>query len=1216
MSNLTPDQSHAISATGDVLVMAGAGTGKTRTLVERCLAATTGSDPITSLDRVLMVTFTDAAAAEMRRRIRTRLESMVAAQPEDHGLAEQLALVDTARISTLHSFCLRLVRDHFHDLEIDPGLTVLGEEQAVLLAGETLDRLMARCYRGDWGRASLLQQLVLEHGRGWDRPVRDLILRLDRYTQTLRDPCRWFTCQLALLEQPTPAHWESWLRDGFLEWRNQWMPVLNGQPTENTVARRCADLLQALNDIPERPTIAAVLESIAAADTGLWPKRAKTRLRKPLEKFFEEALFLQSIAQETDAGVVDPLIEDWQWVRDKMRGLLELTRQFGIEYGAAKRELGAVDFHDLEQFALDLLWDRANDTPTIIAEQWRERLDCVFVDEYQDINEAQDTILRAVSRDQPASNRFLVGDVKQSIYRFRLANPRIFQGYAKAWNAGAPHRQVLRLTDNFRSHEGILDFVNRCFTSLMRDDLGGVSCDVTQQLQFGSPSTRAPLRINPNSTPPVEFHLLLQHNTAEEHAEATDPESPDDMTGAEIEALRVGLRLRRLKTDRFQVWDSHSDSLRDVQWRDMAILLRSPSGKAEVYAKVFERLDLPLSVARAGFFDSIEIADLLSLLQVMDNPLQDLPLLAVLRSPIVGLTPDELAVIRVANRSGYFWTALRRYHRTSRVNGTTTARQPGAPVEPGQGAWPKVDRFLKTIQQWRRRARQEPLSACLELILDETGYEAWLAQASRGTQRLANVRRLLVLTRQFDQFQRQGLFRFLRFVQAQRDAGLDAEPASAAGGESIRLLSIHQSKGLEFPVVVVADLGKPWNLRDLSGPIILDERFGLCPQVQPPHTNQGYPSLPYWLARRRQRRETLGEELRLFYVAATRACDLLVLVGTARHKTVTDLWIAGEPGSVPVSRLLSARSCLDWLGAWLPSATGWNDWTMSGQCAWLQWTVHSIDSVTAIPDNQNASAQTAPLPETSATPTPLAPNSIERLSWCYPHQSATRQPAKSSVSALRASALDPDDDPWPLLPAAMEPSETLSGADRGTACHRFLQLVRLDTAHCPDALHAEADRLCRKGILSEAEVAVLDMDRIAAFWGSTIGGRIRAQTNGVRRELPFTARFDLEELDALGVSIRTGPDGGVEQPGEWMVVQGVVDLAVVLPDQVWILDYKTDRVDAAGLEHKTAVYRPQLSLYAHALSRIYGRPVTQRWLHFLTPGLTVTVSSPEPHGMT
>ena len=421
-------------------------------------------------------------------------------------LTEQLALLESARISTLHGFCLRLVRDHFHRLGIDPEVTVLSEEQSALVARETLDGVMRRQYRGEGAEAEVLQQLVLDHGRGWDEPVRQLILRLHRYSRTLRDPAKWFEQERALLDRGGGEQWQEWLLSGFEQWRSEWLEALGAE--SSPPAQACRTILEEIPVPVRREAVASALTAILEADRDeCWPKGQKTRLRKPLLPFFAEAAFLESLAGVTDG--TDPLLQDWGWVRGPTLAVLDLARQFGEDYGAAKRALGAVDFSDLEQYALELLWDRASGQPTAVARQLRRQLDLVFVDEYQDINEAQDAILRAVSREGAEANRFLVGDVKQSIYRFRLANPRIFQEYMVAWGRTGENGQALHLADNFRSHERILQFVNRLFGELMRKESGGVEYDEPQHLRFGAPEDRTALRAGQEDSPRVELHLVL-----------------------------------------------------------------------------------------------------------------------------------------------------------------------------------------------------------------------------------------------------------------------------------------------------------------------------------------------------------------------------------------------------------------------------------------------------------------------------------------------------------------------------------------------------------------------------------------------------------------------------------------------------------------------------------------------------------------------------------
>jgi len=931
------------------------------------------------------------------------------------------------------------------------------------------------------------------------------------------------------------------------------------------------------------------LAHIVSAD-GNWPARRKTVLRKPLAGLFDDASFLVSLATVRNGN--DPLAEDWSWVRGPMAALLRLTQGFAGRFAARKRDDGVLDFHDLEQCALKLLWDFAADRPTAIASRWRQKIRFVSVDEYQDINAAQDRIIQALSRDGAEANRFLVGDVKQSIYRFRLADPEIFRNYARTWRGQTG--QTIPLAENFRSREGLLAFVNSVFEPLLREEVGGVAYDAEARLQFGTPQKRAALGLAQDPSPRAE--LLLRLKSGRDDMGASDATGDDDLANlldTEKEARLLARRLKQLEAGKHEIWDAEKKEFRPAIWQDMAVLLRAPSGKAEVYAKEFQRAGVPLVVARGGFYDSSEILDLLSLLQILDNPLQDVPVIAVLRSPLVGLSLDELARVRLAS-GGHFWTALNRWRRVTRdldqVTGSETV------VE----TFLKADRFLNRFSRWRRLARQGSLSQCLESVLAETLYADWLAASPRGAQRHANVERLLGLVQKFDQFQRQGLFRFLKFIEAQRDAGTEPDVAAAAEENAVRLMSIHQSKGQEFPVVAVADLAKPFNTQDLRGEIIFDGTYGLCPRIQPPHTGRRYPSLPYWLARSHQRREQWGEELRLLYVALTRARDTLILTGTIAENN----WETLRAGAAAITPqvIVAANSYADWIGLWLArQMDDVNAAGIEGELPDLRWRVVAASEV--VDEPVVAPAETKPPPLGKQAKAELQ----EMLAWEYRFAAATREAAKASVTTLRRQAAEQlDDEAMPLFgpqfPTKPPPrrltsstrNSKLSAADAGIAHHKFLQLFDLETAPTAAALRAEAERLKRANTLSAPECAALNLANIAAFWNSEPGQKIRAQASHLRRELAFTARLSPAELETV-----TGVKAVPGLADEFVVVQGVADLVVLLPKEIWLVDFKTDELRREELSARTKEYSTQLKLYALALEKIYSRPVSHRWLHFL-----------------
>ena len=1165
--SLTAAQQTAVAARGNVLVMAGAGTGKTSTLVARCIDCLSGSEPA-ALDELLVVTFTEAAAAEARERIRTALDAKLVETTDEHW-ARQLALFDAAHIGTLHGFCFKLIRQHFYQLGLDPQVTVLDEGQARLLAEETLTELLEEHYAGRAPEAAAVQELIENYASGRDEAIRRLVLRLHHYGQTRPDPQEWLARQIGMFQNPEPAQWRDWLCAGIAEWRNLWLAELGSLRGSNAKAAECADILQSLPAGFDRDRAAQCVGKILAAENGLWPKGKKTALQKPLAAFFKDAEFLATLAS---TPATEPLTEDWNWCRPPMLALLRLTEQFTGRFTERKRGDGVVDFHDLEQLALQLLWDTNPRRPSAIAQHWREKLRFVFVDEYQDINAAQDQIITALSRENAEANRFLVGDVKQSIYRFRLAEPGIFRSYARDWNGELG--TTIPLAENFRSRVAVLEFANAVFTPLMREVIGGVSYDANARL---IPGLKADARPAAAAEPDVEMRFRLTERNA---PRAEGDEALDDLRDAEREARHIALRLRELKNSGWPIFDRETKQDRSITWSDMAVLLRAPAGKAEGYAKQFERVGVPLLVERGGFFETLEIADLLNLLRLLDNPQQDVPLLAVLRSPLVGLSLDELATIRPAAK-GHFWTALVRW---AEVHGS------GSEV---QSLKSKAIGFLERFARWRKLARHAALSKCLDTILAETHYAEWLRSQERGLQRHANVQRLLGLAEQYDQFQRQGLFRFLRFVEAQHDAGAEPEVAAAGAADAVRLMSIHQSKGLEFPVVVVADLGKPFNFQDLRAEIILDEVFGLCPQVRPPGRAVRYPSAAQWLARQRQQRELLGEELRLLYVALTRAREKLILTGSISRKKWDAL--AGGAQITPLT-LLSARGTADWLGLWL---------ALHGEAAKEHFTFRKLDDRALVAEPERTDVTRANnLP-------PLDDETFARLravlTWEYPFVDATQRAAKTSVTALRRAAAAELEAEEIFVPrfrraARQDSNRKLSAADIGNAHHKFLQHVTLTQAGDADGLRAEAERLQNGRVLTTDETAALDFAALESFWQSSVGKRIRMQAANVKRELPFTARFVPAELDEI--------IGRSNQPGDgddFVIVQGVADLVVLLPEEIWLLDFKTDDVTKSEAEAKQVFYAPQLRLYAMALARIYGKRVTESWLHFLACGETVSV---------
>jgi ATP-dependent helicase/nuclease subunit A len=1201
--DFTPDQLKAIEAPSNVLVMAGAGTGKTRTLVEHCVRQLMEKD--VSIDQVLMLTFTEAAASEMRDRIARRLQEKLTEEPFNEKLQAQIALVGAAQISTLHSYCYKLVREYFDQLDLDPGITVLTQDQATGLRIESFDELRDKFYSTESEIATAVRRFVESHAPFGEKKLRSIVESIHTFTQARPDPQKWIRDQTALHQTAAPANWRIWWEEGIRDWATLWRDCLWCEPEFNTNAHHCAELLAGLrNDANPGKVLQEIIER---KGDGFWPEKKKGVCEKPMKKFFAEAAFFASLLETTEK---DPLIEDWSWSRETALTLLTAAAEFTRIYDSRKGAIAAVDFHDLEQLVLKLLSSPSGSVSesacTIAA-----GLKWIYVDEYQDINPAQDRILRALH--QPNVNLFMVGDVKQSIYRFRQAAPEIFQNYAKEWQRDPKRGAVVFLSANFRSTPEILDFNNRFFTQVMHDRLGGVVFDERAKLATGLPLPDA-------DTPPareskVELLLLqkIKEDSRENGSAPETEEGVETLDRNEQEAVIVAARLRKLYESGFEVM-GESGQHRPFQWSDTVILLRAPRSKVESYAKVFENAGIPLQAKRLGFFASIEVLDLTNILTLLDNPLQDVPLLAALRSPMVGISVSDLAEIRIAAaREDLFWHAIQKFHR-----GKLDSE-----------LWRGVDRFLERYHRWRELSRHASLRERLQTIITETHYVEWLSIQPRGRQRIGNVEQLLAIAGEFDAIHRNGIYHFIRFIEDQQDAVGDIEPAGSEDQDAVRLMSIHQSKGLEFPVVVVGDLGKRFNLAGDSSGVLLTDRYGFATQVRPPSKRKSYDSLPAWLSRRNERLESIGEELRVLYVAMTRPQQKLILVGSASEKTI-ESWEEQCPEPLAYHRVGRSSNALDWLGRWLSLVRpGWSESEPDSSDDFL-WQIHS-----ELPDSKEAPGE-QPSSRLSGIDLDAL---VDRINWKYPFREETMRRAKTSVSALRRQlAPDPDAQqerfvPDPPKRFAERAKQSLSAVEAGAATHAFLEHLDFNALGLTGWVDSQSARLLSSGLLSKEEIDAIDLNAIKAFWHSEIGKRLLPRADKLRREFPFTLRLPADRGYVLGAlpaadeksksaqihptpspseaaAASLGDIAAVRQKSEiedFVVVQGVIDLAMIDSNEIWLLDFKTDRIEASQLEDRVASYRPQMDIYKKALEEIYRIPVTQTWLHFLSVGKTVSL---------
>ncbi len=1255
--NWTPEQIEAIHTTGmGLLVSAAAGSGKTAVLSERCAHLVCTAEDRCHVNQLLVVTFTEAAAAEMKARIEQAIRTRAIGSTDPH-LLRQLKLVEHAQVSTLHSFCQRLLRHHFHRIDLDPDFVILDGDEALLLRDDVVRQVFANRYEsGD----DAFQAFVNAYGAGKDEQLMEQVVHTHDLLCSLVMPEQWLATARAQIAQAAELPLEqSDLGRTFLMTAQQRLRGIVDEAIAAIAemppsAARYAEYLATLRDIAAGWL--ATLESDgydalarAVRDLDKFPRRPSVKgedTAKALTQRVQDMLKNDAIRHNLRFSS-----EEWRRtmaaIQPHAEVFLSLVEEFGEQYRQAKRAVRGIDFSDLERLALDLLCeDRATLRPSEIARACHRAYRHVLVDEYQDINEVQDAILRLTSTEclegQCASNLFCVGDVKQSIYRFRLAEPMRFLDRETRYRQASPEDavRVIDLTSNFRSRTPLLQAINAVFERLMSAEAAEIEYDVRHRL--------APGADYPDPSPtaftgaPIDLHLLPtppRSNSSSDDTASDDipADLQDDLDRTDREALLVVRCIRELMGQTGQprrtIAERQGNAFveRPIEYGDIVLLLRSLKNKAEQFAATLRGYGIPVYTdGGAGFFQAVEVQDMLALLSVLDNQQQDMPLAVVLRSPLALIpNPDDaLARIRLAyndpEQAIPFHQAVVRYAEEQDDELAAHLRD-----------------FLWKLRQWRDAAMKRPLAEVIWGIYDETGYLAYTAGLEDGEQRQANLLHLHERARQFGGFQRQGLYRFLQFMDNLRQQTELGQTSLASQADNVvRIMSIHGSKGLEFPVVIVPDLGKAMNLRDTRGKILVDRAAYLGMQVVDEKLHVCYPSLGQVVVQERMQRATRAEELRLLYVAMTRAREHLVLIGTCGDKQY-DSWVqrwTGHPGRLPADMVLSANCMLDWIG---PAGVA-----SAAQRA-IAFHLHDeadIESLKAMPrsayPDRPDRADLAALKPLSPPPPPddKAMDVIQRVTYRYPHADRCSRPARLSVTALTREQSDaglPDltaalsaeearisgrksqraaaqaeisdassngDDTPPAAPALPLPrcvcaDAPLAAVDRGTAAHTVLQHLDFSRASDESDIRQQIDALVRRHLLTPEEAATVNIDDI--LWlttASELAPLFAAPDADLIREMPFYLALDHPNCPPA------------DDPMDRLMVRGRIDLVIAQPDGLTIVDYKTDRVTNDTIHLRADDYREQISLYRRAIENAANRPVKSAVLAFTRARQVIRVS--------
>ncbi|NMA55210.1 MAG: helicase-exonuclease AddAB subunit AddA [Firmicutes bacterium] len=1244
----TDEQWAAISAPrGNLLVSAAAGAGKTAVLVERIIRQIVTSSAL-DIDQLLVVTFTEAAATEMRQRIGAALAQALSDRPGDDHLLRQLALLNRADISTIHSFCLKIIRRYFYLLDLDPAFRVTDETEAGLILREVLDDLWEDMYADQGAAGKAFVSLINYYSAGRDdEKLKEIIITIYNLSRSQPWPEQWLKeighrFRVPAAASLTDLPWAQPLRDYAVAVLTAAEDALQEAVYYTSLANGPAKYEPCL-----RQEIEAVANLAASARAGSWeelrealnysfprltPIRKADQVDPDLQTWCTSARnrakkIIAGLKQDVFVRPERDLVSELERVAPAMTTVVGLVLELGRRFEAAKRARGRVDFADLEHYALRIL--RApesrygQDLPSAAAHQLKQEYEEIFVDEYQDINPVQDAILNLVSRQDKEPNLFLVGDVKQSIYGFRLAEPRLFLEKYLSYSAAAGDKErKIALTANFRSRPAVLEGVNFLFRQLLTPQLGGLDYDREAELRAGAKYPPLPAG-TAGASHKLEVHLLeRQSGSGEKKTADFLPGTAiglDDLTALEKEALVIGHRIQAMvhgtggqPEPEFMVWDQKSKCYRPVTYRDIVILMRTVHKRANSVLEVLQQLDIPVYAdLGTGYFAAPEIRVMVSVLKIIENPRQDIPLAAVLRSPLVGLTAAELAEIRLTAPEGDFYEAVR----TAAAGGVSTSGRQ------------KLNQFLNQLQLWRTAARQRSLGDLIWQVYRDTDYLTYVAALPGGDQRQANLRALYDRACQFETYGRPGLSRFMRFLERLQAAEGDFGPARALGENEnvVRLMSIHKSKGLEFPVVFVADLGKQFNFDDLKGEILLHKDMGLGPMVVDMKLGVKYPSLAHRAVQLAAREDILAEELRILYVALTRAREKLILVGSATDLAQQSrIWSGAarqKQKALPQGSLMQARTYLDWLGPALACHQdayllrpnqGHYPGVKTDPSAWQVCLYRSEEELRPILAQIEAGRELSlDFPEPKEPPPPEVAVAVEKaLGWRYLYEDAVSLAAKVTVSELKGRLVEVEPEVsrnWPQTfpPLSQRPrfiggKTTLTAMEHGSAVHLILEHLDLTRSLTATDIQQQIERLVAKEFLTEDQAETVDARALAAFFASPLGRRLTARPESVRREMPFSLVLPAR---AVYPAAELSPATSAEP----VLVQGIIDCAVK-EDCGWLLlDFKTDRVQGAALERRLEGYKTQIRLYACAFQHLSPLPVTEAYLYFLTTAIEVPV---------
>ena len=1244
----------------NLLVAAAAGSGKTAVLVERIIQMITSRENPIDIDKLLVVTFTNAAASEMRERIGDAIGKALDENPENKHLQNQLVLLNKSSITTIHSFCLDVIKSNFHRINLDPNFRIGDQTECAILKQEAIEEVFEDLYEErDEGFLNLVESYA---ERGGDKEVQDIILGIYSFAMASPEPKKWLidSAERFNIDENFDFSQSIWAR-----------AILDTVKIE--INGLCLNMERALKEVESIEELATFAEKlsveykkiadISQACNKSWDEAYKKmasmsfenyvkgvkRISKDAPSYIKESKekaktirdktkkSLESIVSATFNKDNDSIREEIKYLYNIVKPISSVVLRFEEEYSNKKREKGIIDFNDIEHFALNILTDvdeKGNIVPSDIAVGYRNKFYEIFIDEYQDSNLVQEVLLKAVANTE-TPNRFMVGDVKQSIYRFRQAKPELFLQKYNNYNdkKGSSHRKIM-LYKNFRSREEVVDAVNYIFENIMNENIGEIEYTEKERLNLG-----ANFNVDTDEKSIIggatEIHLIQKDNKLDDdiindkddriNNKENEIEEEEKLDNIQLEARMVGNIIKDLmkvnEDGKIQkVYDKGIDGYRPVEFRDIVILLRATSAWAPVFADELMNMDIPTYAdVGVGYFDTIEIKTILSLLQIIDNPMQDIPLISVLKSPIFGFTPEDLIDIRVQSKDKIFYEVLKS---TAEYDGFTDSQNENeSEFIPSEECINKSKDFLIKLKEFKEKSMYMSTDEFIWYLYTRTGYYAYVGALPGGSQRQANLKVLFERAKQFEETSLKGIFNFVNFIEKLKKSHMGSAKTLGENANVVRIMSIHKSKGLEFPVVICSAMGKNFNTQDFKKSILYHHNLGYGPQFVDYERRISFPSIAKEALKSKINIENLSEEMRVLYVAFTRAKEKLIITGSTRNiQDSIKRWSNGIESLDTISQyeILKGKNFLDWI---MPCVLRHRDlsnlleevgldavFNVEHNSKWYGklWNKNDILVEKKSDEEKESIEEILEKIDVDNPDSDYYSEIEEKLNYIYPYEFSTRKPATISVTEIKKIQNNYEEElintifeqkvilKKPLFIQNEEEREKISGTERGTIVHLVMEVLDLKNVSSVNDIKSQIRGFVSKGIITEKQASIVNPYKIYKFFASNIGKRM-LNAEIINREKSIYAQVNMKDIYIYEKLINN--DDKKLYDNESVMLRGIVDAYFEEDNQIVLVDYKTDFVNEENINQIIEKYKKQLDLYADIIETLTGKSVKEKCIY-------------------